>query len=154
MASQTVTWGDIMMLKRFLGVLAVCLFAMAMAIVGCGGDDEDEKPPPPPVLTPMEKLAGNYSYVEGISIDEDSDLVSGEMHLRPEGRGWIVVYEFKDEDSRRYAGPTWSATDTTITFIDSRDQVSVIENYTLEGKFLTLASFEAGDEFILKWRKD
>ena len=154
---------------RYLGrfvVLAVCLFAIAIVMVGCGNGDEKIDPPiDPPVeekqveLTPMEKLTGTYSLVEReavVGVDVLESTVSGKLHLRPGGNGWLVTYEFEDGDSSGFSGPTWTANATTITFIAS-DGDRWVEDWTLEGKVLTLALFAEDAEdttYIEKWRKD
>lgn len=158
-----------MMFQRLgiLGVLAVCLFAMA--IVGCN------RPPlalPPPLLTPMEKLAGSYSLVEheaslaAMSTEDaaalavvrwsDAPSLSGRLHLLRGGSGWFVTRSFAHEVEVEYGGSwgrIWSANSTTITFTDYDNEVQV-ENYTLEGEFLTLATFQEDYARIEKWRKD
>lgn len=139
-------------------ILAVCLFAMA--IVGCNRED----PPPdkpieivkPPEKTPMEKLAGTYSLVESELVsggEVDNPPVSGRLHLRPGGNGWLVSYEYEDGESDGSAGPTWSANATTISFMGSENEGGV-EEYTLEGKFLILSTFDTRFAWIEKWRKD
>ena len=156
------------MMFRYLGrfgVLAVCLFAIVIVMGGCGGDDD---PPPdkpveivtPPVveLTPMEKLTGSYSLVESESVtaNQVSLIISGRLHLRPGGNGWLATYEDEDGDSFGGSGPTWTANATTITFIDSGGETWT-DDYTLEGKVLTLANLDTElDEsaYIDKWRKD
>ena len=167
-AAQTVTWGDFMMFKRLgiLGVFAVCLFAITIVMVGCGADEDDPPPDkpieivtPPVELTPMEKLTGTYSLVEReavVGVDVLESTVSGKLHLRPGGNGWLVTYEFEDGDSSGFSGPTWTANATTITFIAS-DGDRWVEDWTLEGKVLTLALFAEDAEdttYIEKWRKD
>ena len=162
-AAQTVTWGDFMMFKRLgiLGVLAVCLFAIAIVMVGCGADEDDPPPPPPPPpppveLTPMEKLAGTYSYVEGTRVVDDGVEVSphsGQMHLRPGGNSWLITLELEDIEPEGYSGPTWTANATTITFIAS-DGTSEAWEYTLEGKFLTMTFVVEEGATLEKWRKD
>ena len=153
-----------MMFKRLgiLGVLAVCLFALAMG--GCNRDDPPPDKPieivtPPVELTPMEKLTGIYSLVEDTSVhgrEVINPSVSGKLHLRPGGNGWLVTYEGEDGDSSGNSGPTWTANATTITFIAS-DGERFVEDWTLEGKVLTLAKFAEDFEdatYIEKWRKD
>lgn len=140
-------------------ILAVCLFAMAMG--GCNREDPPPDKPieivtPPVELTPMEKLAGTYSLVESELVSGgqvDNPPVSGRLHLRPGGNGWLVTYVDEDGDSFGDSGPTWTANATTISFVSSEDEGGV-EEYTLEGKFLTLSTFDAGFAFIEKWRKD
>ena len=145
---------------RYLGrfvVLAVCLFALAIVMVGCGeGEVNPPLPPPPPVETPMEKLTGTWLLVEATAIfggNVTTPPVSAELHLRPEGNGWIATYVSASGDSSGASGPTWTANATTITYIDS-DGERRVEDYTLEGKFLTLASFDENFSRIEKWRKD
>ena len=163
-----------MMFKRLgiLGVLAVCLFAIVIVMVGCGNGDEKIDPPIVPpveetkVETPMEKLTGTYSYVAGtysyvervgvVGVDVQDSPVSGLMHLRAGGNGWLWAYEYEDGEPGGYSGPTWSANATTLTFIPS-DGERIVEDYTLEGKVLTVASFAESDDelsYIEKWRKD
>ena len=145
-------------------LLAVCLFAIVIAMGGCEREEDDPPPPPPPPpppveLTPMEKLTGTYSYVESeevVGFDVRESPVSGRMHLRPGGNGWLWTYEFEDRDSYGRSGPTWSANATTLTFIAS-DGERWVEDYTLEGKVLTVASFAESDDelsYIETWRKD
>ena len=155
------------MFKRLgiLGVLAVCLFAIAIVMVGCGNGDEKIDPPiDPPVeekqveLTPMEKLTGIYSLVESEAVTRNqvSRAFSGRMHLRPGGNGWLVTYEDEDGDSFGDSGPTWTANATTITFIYP-DGERLVEDWTLEGEVLTLARLDTElDEsaVVEKWRKD
>ena len=153
-----------MMFKRLgiFAVLAVCLFAIVIVMVGCEREDKIDPPIVPPVeetkveLTPMEKLAGTYSLVESTQVYVEGDIwkaVSGKLHLRPGGNGWLTTFEDEDGDSTGVSGPTWTANATTITFITSGDRW--VEDYTWEGKVLTLAFF-GDDDFarIEKWRKD
>ena len=131
--------------------LALCLFALAIAM-GMGDCDDD----PQVELTPMEKLAGTYSLVESEVLVDNEVLEPpnyGKLHLRPEGNGWIVTFEYEEGDSSGNSGATWTANATTITFIDS-DGDRWIEDYTLEGKFLTLSYFDENNDvaIIEKWR--
>ena len=152
------------MFKRLgiFAILAVCLFAIVMVMVGCEREDEIDKPiVPPPVetqveLTPMEKLAGTYSWVEGegvVDFEVQDPPVSGSLHLRPGGNGWLATFNLQDGDSFGNSGSTWTANATAITFIDS-DGDRFVEDYTLEGKVLTLTRFDEDGAFIQKWRKD
>ena len=148
-------------------LLAVCLFAIVIAMGGCEREEDDPPPdkpveivtPPPVELTPMEKLTGTYSYVEGeavVGLEVQDPPVSGRMHLRAGGNGWLWTYEYEDGDSFGNSGPTWSANATTLTTIES-DGTRWVEDYTLEGKVLTVASFAESDDessYIEKWRKD
>ena len=150
-------------LGRF-GVLAVCLFAIVIVMGGCNRDD----PPPdkpteivkPPVETqtetPMEKLAGTYSFIEGESVVDFEVLeppASAKFHLRPEGNGWLATFESRDGDSFGNSGPTWTANATTLTLIAS-DGERLVSEYTLAGKVLTLSAFNEDGARIEKWRKD
>ena len=150
------------MMFRYLGrfaVLAVCLFAIVIVMVGCGAD-EDDPPPPPPEETPMEKLTGTYSFVERIRVYNEEvheSPVSGKLHLRPGGNSWIATYEWEAGDSSGRSGPTWTADATTITLIYS-DGFRLVQEYTLEGKLLTLILFDSDGQSTLtqtdKWRKE
>ena len=131
------------MLKHLgtFAVLAVCLFALAM--VGCGPDEEE---------TPMEKLAGTYTLIDRLVVSNGSifprEELPGNLHLMPEGNGWSRTI---DGDS--YSGPTWSATDTTITMVTDSG-VSSPEDYTLVGKVLLIV-FESDWLYIEnRWEKD
>ena len=151
------------MFKRLgtFAVLAVCLFAIVIVMGGCNRDDPPPDKPieivkPPVELTPMEKLTGTYSLLESDEVLLDGEVliaVSGSLHFRPGGNGWLVTVEYEDGDSYGDSGPTWTANATAITFILS-DGERLVEEYTLEGKVLTLASFTE-DDFarIEKWRK-
>ena len=155
-------------LGRF-GVLAVCLFAIVIVMGGCGTDNNGKgtdpiKPPPvdnngkgtdPMMETPMVKLTGTYSLVESQEVRDGEVVktVSGKLDLRPGSDGWLVTYELEDGGSFGVSGPTWTANATTLTLIDSDGDRSV-ENYTLEGKFLTLATFFEQGVRIEKWLKD
>ena len=155
------------MMFRYLGrfaLLAVCLFAIVIVMGGCGTDEDDPPPdkpveivtPPPVELTPMEKLTGSYSWVEGDSVFENTvntPTTSGKLHLRPGGNGWLATYEDEDGDSFGSSGPTWSANATTLTLIAS-DGERWVEDYTLEGKVLTLFYLDDVFSYIEKWRKD
>lgn len=132
--------------------LALCLFTLAIVMGSCSEwwDDEEEE------LTPMEKLAGTYSIVESKVILDNEVLEppnSGQLHLRPEGKGWIVTFEYEAGDSSGNSGATWTANATTVTFIDS-DGDRWVEDYTLEGKFLTLSFFDEDNDvaIIETWR--
>lgn len=144
-------------LGRF-ALLALCLFAITI-VMGCGGSsgwwngEEEEEVE----LTPMQKLTGTYSLVEFESIQDnevDEPPNSGKLHLRPEGNGWLLTLEYEDLEDYGGAGPTWTANDTTITFTAS-DGTRWSEDYTLEGKLLTLSFFDEDDEYarLEKWRK-
>ena len=128
-------------LGRF-GVLAVCLFALAM--VGCGPDEEE---------TPMEKLAGTYTLIDREIVSRGSVLpredLSGHLHLMPEGNGWSRTIG-GDSDS----GPTWSATDTTITKVPDSGEESWTEDYTLVGTVLTLVYEDENLHIEHRWEKD
>ena len=140
-------------------ILAVCLFAMVMG--GCNREDPPPDKPieivtPPVELTPMEKLAGSYSFVEGTRVVENGVEISphsGRMHLRPGGNSWLVALEPEDRELEGYSGPTWTANATTITFIES-DGTSEAWEYTLEGKFLTMTFVYENGATLEKWRKD
>ena len=130
--------------------LALCLFTLAIVMGSCNREDPVE-------LTPMEKLSGPYSLVESeVLVDNEvrEPPNYGKLHLRPEGNGWIVTFEYEEGDSSGNSGATWTANATTITFIDS-DGERWVEDYTLEGKFLTLSFFDEDNDvaIIEKWRK-
>ena len=148
------------MFKRLgmFAVLAVCLFAIAIVMVGCSewweDDDEEEEEVE---LTPMEKLTGTYSLVEREVIwmgSTEEPPTSGTLRLRPEGNGWSTTFEFADRDAEARLGTTWTANTTAITFIDT-DGFHWSEDYTLKGKFLTLDYFapEWSETQTEKWRK-
>ena len=129
---------------RYLGrfaVLAVCLFTLAM--VGCGPGDK----------TPMEKLTGSYTLIEvnGVALSPES-YTKGE--LLPRGSGWSR----SSTQLGAASGPTWSASDTTITFTSSTGGTWT-DNYTLEGNLLTIVSVVPvgpdGSTYIERlWRKE
>ena len=130
------------MLKQLgtFGVLAVCLFALAM--VGCGPGDE----------TPMEKLAGTYTFIDregGLrGVISPREELPGNLHLMPEGNGWSETI-----DGVSSSGLTWSATDTTITRVPSGEE-SFTEDYTLVGKVLTLVYEDENLYIEHRWEKD
>ena len=113
-------------LGRF-SVLAVCLFAIVIVMVGCGPDEEE---------TPMEKLAGTYTLIGGEVITggftSSREGLPGNFHLMPEGNGWSLTI-----DGSSVSEPTWSATDTTLTYVTDSG-VTETKDYTLVGKVLTL----------------
>ena len=138
--------------------LALCLFAIVIAMGGCSEWWEEEEEEEEEVeLTPMEKLAGTYELVEKQviwmgSIEEPP--TSGTLRLRPEGNGWSTTYVFADGDSDARVGLLWTANTTTITFIES-ERFTWSEDYTWEGKFLKLEYFapEWSETQTEKWRK-
>ena len=159
------------MMFRYLGrfgVLAVCLFAIVIVMGGCGGDDDPppDKPveivTPPVVETPMEKLAGEYTFVEERITTNDGELgvwinkpVSGRMLLRPGGNGWFRTFEHEEGDSSGTSGPTWKADSTTIAFTTSGNDADFwVDEYTLQGKLLTLINLGEEASIWQKWRKD
>ena len=150
-------------------VLAVCLFAIVIVMGGCGTDNNGKgtdpikpPPPPPPVETPMEKLTGEYTFVEEHLIENNGELgvwinrpVSGRMILRPGGNGWVKTYEHEEGDSSGTSGPTWRADSTTIAFTTSGNDTDFwVDEYTLQGKLLTLINLGEEFSFWEKWRKD
>ena len=122
-------------LGRF-AVLAVCLFALAM--VGCGPDEEE---------TPMEKLAGSYEFSDHVTVNVP--LVGGSFEFSPGGNTWSLHYLWEDGRTHSDSGPTWSATDTTITFTNSTG-LTWTDDYTLVGEVLTLFY----DDNFTEWQKD
>ena len=135
--------------------LALCLFAIVIAMGSCGEPIDEMMPPtpppptPPPVeLTPMEKLAGTYELVADTP---ENVALSGDMYLKPGGSTWEIRVNLEDEATGTNRGPAWSANATTITFTNTSGPDSVVE-YTLEGKVLAITPIEASTE-TLKWRK-
>ena len=152
------------MFKRLgtFAVLAVCLFAIAMVMVGCGRDDPPidkpidpppvEKPIVPKVETPLEKLAGSYNLVEvfdGI-ITLRIPEVDGRLYMEEGGGDWFWSLNFVNLDNGlvKNSGETWSPSATGIAFITSDGEWLGTE-YTLVGSLLTLER----DDLITKWRK-
>ena len=131
-------------LGRF-AVLAVCLFAIVIVMVGCGPGEEE---------TPMEKLAGTYTFIDETLIEGGSTYsyvdVSGKLHLMPEGNGWSQTI-----DRSSVSGPTWSATDTTLTTVTDSG-VTRTWDYTLVGKVLTLVYDDDANSFYIEqiWQKE
>lgn len=150
------------------GILAVCLFAMTMAIVGCGRDDP---PPPPPieilpeetkVETQVEKLQGTYILVE-IEVSDDG----GAVILRPPAlRGSLLLHgDYGPGNDSNYrasmwflrgdTGETvehvgvWSVVGATITIVGRRS------GYTSDGTYLNLTNYDVGDGLKgrMKWRR-
>ena len=142
--------------------LALCLFAITI-VMGCGGSsgwwngEEEEEEEEEVELTPMEKLAGTYELVESEEIwfgDIEEPPTSGTLRLRPEGNGWTRTHKSEDGSSSGETGTVWIANATTIAFVDG-DGVRNEEDYTLDGKFLTLALISSDGDYSLieKWRK-
>ena len=151
------------MFKRLgiFAVLAVCLFAIAIVMVGCGtgngGDDEEEKKTDIVTLlteTPMEKLVGTYTLVEAERNGEirRPPAITGKMFLRAPGgisspssihigTGDIVVLSLQFPFS----------VDETY-FSMGQDQT----RYTWDGTHLSFSVSDPtdGSVFTLKWRKE
>ena len=133
---------------RHLGtfaVLAVCLFAIVIVMVGCGR--EDPPPPPPAEETPAEKLAGSYELVETVG---DSGItrppdVAGDLLLLP----GVLTYTMSITTAGEtlFANGSWGADDTHITFDGSRYR------YSWDGTYLTFSNPDVSS-LSLKWRKD
>ena len=131
-------------LGRF-AVLAVCLFAIAIVMVGCGPGEEE---------TPMEKLAGTYTFIGQTliagGVTSSYEDLPGNLHLMPEGNGWSQTI-----DRSSVSGPTWSATDTTLTTVTDSGVTST-GDYTLVGKVLTLVYDDDANSFYIEyiWQKE
>ena len=137
------------MLKQLgtFAIFAVCLFAIVIVMGGCDGDKVD--PPIVPTETPMEKLTGSYTLIEvdGVALSPGS---YSKLELLPRGNGWSRSSTHLGAAS----GPTWSASDTTITFTYSTGGTST-DNYTLEGNLFTLTSLVPDGSYIEGlWRKE
>ena len=140
-------------LGRFV-VLAVCLFTIAIVMVGCGADEDDPPPPPPPPPveeTPAENLVGSYTLVStqrGGKTVFPPDL-SGKMFLSPPGGIRSSIYLGLGDDLTPFIEFTWSADSTHLTLGGDRTP------YTWDGTHLSFAVPDPdGGFFYLRWRKD
>ena len=149
-------------LGRF-AILAVCLFAIVIVMVGCNGGNG---PPPPPIVqpteTPMEKLEGRYELTEFRIPDQGVVLrppgFTGTLGLLSYSDGsdaWHLIYESDDDDLRPFAqavssfGSTWSATETTLT-LNATAAPTAHFSYSLVGERLTITY---RDGTIATWEK-
>ena len=131
------------MFKRLgiFAVLAVCLFAIVIVMVGCGNGEDDEE-------TPMEKLTGSYEFSDHVTANR-VPLVGGSFSFGHGGNNWSLSYLWDDGRTHSDSGPTWSASATTITFTNSTG-LTWTDDYTLVGEVLT---FFYDDNFT-EWRKE
>ena len=149
-------------LGRF-ALLALCLFAIVIAMGSCGPDD----PPPPPIepveetpgdvdpvdppveLTPMEKLTGTWVCTKWVEPQFEREItlanegITIKLYLQPEGIGWVQSVNRPKPDLKfgifnfteeLLSGLKWTATDTTLTREEILDAFgSIVNDYTLTG---------------------
>ena len=137
---------------RYLGrfsVLAVCLFAIVIVMVGCNGGEKKIDPPivTLPEKTPGEKLAGRYELVETVG---DSGItrppdVAGDLLLLDVLGTYNMSITIAGET--RFANGSWGADDTHITFDGTRYR------YSWDGTYLTFSNPD-GSSLSLKWQKN
>ena len=151
-------------LGRF-AVLAVCLFAIAIVMVGCDGDEDGPPPivPPivPPVVTQVEKLPGLYELVEvRFTVDGDTiiarpPIFRGTLGLHPyygpgiDGNDKYSMSVLHESGSIFEVAGFWSADESHFSM--DRDPI----RYTWDGTYLTLSNieFEEGGKGSIKWRQ-
>ena len=138
-------------LGRF-AILAVCLFAIVIVMVGCGPDDPPPPPPPPPLVeTPMEKLIGVYELAElvverdGGSVTLRPPTVSGSLGLFSDNTFSLFTIG-AEGNVQEFEGP-WTADGTHITLDGDRSQ------YSWDGTHLTIFGVSGGTKTRFKWRK-
>ena len=152
------------MFKRLgiFAILAVCLFAIVIVMVGCERDEGEKKTEivkPPVEETPMEKLPGIYELGELGSREPNGDLTLqpkllflGIMFLYPssDGSSGYDSYESNGSirafgESTRWENETWSADEATIRLTIAGNRTP----YTWNGKYLTMTN----DEGYMRWER-
>ena len=135
-------------LGRF-GVLAVCLFAIVIVMVGCNREDP---PPPLPEETPAEKLTGIYELVEsrypdGIILRPPS--ITGKMFLYNSDTLRNALYLTSADGDTFNMEFTWSMDETYFL-----DNVGDRLSYTWDGTHLNLTFSAGGRSVVTSWRKE
>ena len=139
------------MLKRLgtFAVLAVCLFAMTIAIVGCGGgggDEEDDDEGGTDVVSPMSDSAGGLGISKGDFVDlsglysYETPELGGVLSLFPaaddfEANLWFLTDDLEISDN----SGTWTADRSNIDLLDR------VYRYTWNGTHLTIRNLRTPD---------
>ena len=136
------------MFKRLgiFAVLAVCLFAITIVMVGCNGEDDED--------THEEKLAGVYDLVEmgGDFAVVAPPTVTGIFTLLSTG-DWSMNIRWDDGSTLGNSGSSWSATETTLTTTDY-DGITENTSYRWVGERLeTSLSTTTGEILRIMWEE-
>ena len=146
---------------RIFAILLIGLFAISM--VGCNRNEEEKPPPVTATLSHEEKLAGEYEllrFEENFYGDINAKVppaIEGSMVLQNGGAAYFYFTEEYELEvvSETNEAKAWSATATTITFIDDYGHHSL--DYTLRGDVLTMTSDQSDDEGVdyeeFTWKK-
>ncbi|MYB65726.1 hypothetical protein F4X73_13635 [Candidatus Poribacteria bacterium] len=110
--------------------------------------------------SPMDKLAGNYTFdrieynIEGTVIAIEAPVIKGSLNIRNSGSFTLNFESEEHSDFNTNTSGSWSATDSTITLEDVEQENYT---YTFDGTFLEWStSISIGDLEIIgtfKWRK-